>query len=269
MKNEFELKPFDKVLVRDKNTKVWVTDIFEKYEDSISEFCYKCMTSLWKQCIPYEGNEHLLGTTESPQEECPKEETEKKDEVSNNYGYPVEYFKRNDIVLCRDDEGKRWEIDSFLYNVNSSSYPFRCDNSIWRECIPYEGNEHLLGTTDKPERYDSNKNTLFGIKLKPGYVLEFEYGKFGVVFPIREIGFPRRKKLAIIYNSGAWVPFEFIEVTKVIAIKGCAAGCSITSGEVLWKRAQKQSLTKAEIAEKLGMNVQDFEIIDEDNEENE
>ena len=269
MKKEFELKPFDKVLVRDSYTDVWEIDLFENDKTDVSEYGYKCLCSSWLECVPFDGNEHLLGTTESPQEECPKEEREKKDEVSNNYGYPVEYFKRNDIVLCRDDEGKRWEIDSFLYNGNSASYPFRCNNSIYRECIPYEGNEHLLGTTDKPERYDSNKNTLFGIKLKPGYVLEFEYGKFGVVFPIREIGFPRRKKLAIIYNSGAWVPFEFIEVTKVIAIKGCAAGCSITSGDVLWKRAQKQSLTKAEIAERFGMKAKDFEIIDEDNEENE
>lgn len=163
MKNEFELKPFDKVLVRDKNTKVWVIDIFEKYEDSISEFCYKCMTSLWKQCIPYKGNEHLLGTTESPQEECPKEETEKKDEVSNNYGYPVECFKRKDLVLCRDGEGKKWCIDVFLYNVNSSSYPFRCNNNVWRECIPYEGNEHLIGTNkspspEQPQTKENKKN---------------------------------------------------------------------------------------------------------------
>lgn len=33
--------------------------------------------------------------------------------------------------------------------------------------------------------------------------------------------------------------------------------------------SQKQAITKAEIAEKLGMNVQDFEIIEEENEENE
>lgn len=182
MKNEFELKPFDKVLVRDKNTKVWVIDIFEKYEDSISGFCYKCMTSLWKQCIPYEGN------------------------------------------------------------------------------------EHLVGTTDDPEKYDKNKNTLFGIKLEPGYVLEFERGKMGVLFPIREIGFPQREKLALIYTSGGWLPFEFIEVSKVIAIKGRTGGNNIASGEVMWKRAQKQSLTKAEIAEKYGMNVKDFEIIDEEKE---
>lgn len=206
MKNEYELKPFDKVLVRDKNTKVWVTDIFEKYEDSISEFCYKCMTSLWKQCIPYEGNEHLLGTTESPQEECPKEETEKKDEVSNNYGYPVEYFERNDVVLCRDAECEEWSITSFVAKGNEQ-YPFQGHFYRWKNCIPYEGNEHLLGTADTPERYDPNKNTLFGIKLKPGYVLEFEDDETGILFPTAN-GF------AVSYAKGYW---QFVSYPRLKA----------------------------------------------------
>ena len=180
-----------------------------------------------------------------------------------------ENLKSFDKVLVRDFDKSRWYGDLFLRYIEGGKTPYECLTGNFVQCVPYEGNEHLLGTTDKPEQSSQNKNSLFGIELKPGYVLEFEYGKFGVVFPIREIGFPRRKKLAIIYNSGAWVPLEFIEVTKVIAIKGCAAGCSITSGEVMWKRAQKQSLTKAEIAEKYGMNVKDFEIIDEENEENE
>lgn len=253
MKNEYELKPFDKVLVRDKNTKVWVTDIFEKYEDSISEFCYKCMTSLWKQCIPYEGNEHLLGTTESPQEE-----TEKKDEVSNNYGYPVEYFERNDVVLCRDAECEEWSITSFVAKGNEQ-YPFQGHFYRWKNCIPYEGNEHLLGTADAPERYDPNKNTLFGIKLKPGYVLEFEDDETGILFPTAN-GF------AVSYAKGYWQFLKGIKKDSIVRIMGITQTDYLRSGELLWKRPQKQAITKAEIAEKLGMNVQDFEIIDEKNE---
>jgi hypothetical protein len=191
------------------------------------------------------------------------------EEDCDNYGYPVECFNRNDLVLCRDGEGKKWCIDVFSYNVDSASYPFRCNNNVWRECIPYEGNEHLLGTTDKPERCSPDENTLFGVKIKPGYVLEFEYGKVGVIFPISEIGSQKKEQLALIYTSGSWVQFEFIEVSKVIAIKGRACGSFLTSGKLLWKRAKKQSLTKLEIAEKLGMRVKDFEIIEEDNEENE
>ena len=150
MKKEFELKPFDKVLVRDSYTDVWEIDLFEYDKTDVSEYGYKCLCSSWMECVPFEGNEHLLGTTESPQEECPKEETEKKDEVSNNYGYPVEYFKRNDIVLCRDAECEEWSITSFVAKGNEQ-YPFQGHFYRWKNCIPYEGNEHLLGTTESPQ----------------------------------------------------------------------------------------------------------------------
>lgn len=264
MKNEIGFKAFDKVLVRDSYADVWEIDLFEYDNTDVSEYGYKCLHSSWRECVPFEGNEHLLGTSDSPQEGCPKEETEKKDEVSENYGYSVEYFKRNDVVLCRDNKDSYWRIDVFLYKNDSSSYPFRCNNSVWLECIPYEGNEHLIGKTDNPERCNPDQNKLFGIKLKPGYVLEFERGKVGVLFPICKNGFHQKEELALIYTSGGWVPLKFIEVSKVIAIKGRTGGNNIASGEVLWKRPQGQAITKAEIAEKFGMKVQDFEIIDEE-----
>lgn len=179
-------------------------------------------------------------------------------------------FKPFDKVLVRDKETAAWQIDLYEKCEKSlSSRCYCCLVSSWEYCIPYEGNEHLLGTTDKPERCNPDRNTLFGIKLKPGYVLEFEYGKVGVIFPIREIGSPKKEQLALIYTSGPWVQLEYIEVSKVIAIRGRAFGSLLTNGELLWKRPQKQAITKAEIAEKLGMKAQDFEIIEEDNEENE
>lgn len=65
------LKPFDKVLVRDEDDKVWTANIFSHYRaGSIVE--YVCMGFTWKQCIPYEGNQHLLGTDKSPN--CEREE---------------------------------------------------------------------------------------------------------------------------------------------------------------------------------------------------
>lgn len=61
--NKFDittLKPFDKVLVRDSNKDKWNIDFFSYYRDSGD---YQCMTFVKNQCIPYEGNEHLLSTT--------------------------------------------------------------------------------------------------------------------------------------------------------------------------------------------------------------
>lgn len=60
LKPKVELKPFDKVLVRDNDTEPWMPAFFEReYKHKfflLSGFCFD-------QCIPYEGNEHLLGTT--------------------------------------------------------------------------------------------------------------------------------------------------------------------------------------------------------------
>ena len=61
--NKFDiatLKPFDKVLVRDGNKDKWNIDFFVYYRD---DGTYQCMTFTKNQCIPYEVNQHLLGTT--------------------------------------------------------------------------------------------------------------------------------------------------------------------------------------------------------------
>lgn len=61
-KPKVELKPFDKVLVRNRNFQKWEVDLFVFKSDTEH---YHCVGSFWKFCIPYEGNEHLLGTTKN------------------------------------------------------------------------------------------------------------------------------------------------------------------------------------------------------------
>ena len=56
----YELKPFDRVLVRDFEDQAWQVSLFS-YKDSDSYYC--CNGCAWNQCIPYIGNESLLGTT--------------------------------------------------------------------------------------------------------------------------------------------------------------------------------------------------------------
>ena len=60
LKPKVELKPFDKVLVRDFSRDKWSISFFSfKKEDR-----YVCINYCsWNQCIPYIGNESLLGTT--------------------------------------------------------------------------------------------------------------------------------------------------------------------------------------------------------------
>lgn len=62
----FNLKPFDKVLVRDNIEQEWSASMFSYYDPSEgNDFPYMCLTGCYHYCIPYEGNEHLLGTTDA------------------------------------------------------------------------------------------------------------------------------------------------------------------------------------------------------------
>ena len=63
--NKFDittLKPFDKVLIRDNDEQFWTCDWFSFYNTK-QIYPFSCVGHYVNQCIPYEGNEHLLGTT--------------------------------------------------------------------------------------------------------------------------------------------------------------------------------------------------------------
>lgn len=68
--NKFDittLKPFDKVLVRHDRENAWCSSLLSHMNDNSSSYCYKFVTIAGKSypmCIPYEHNEHLLGTTD-------------------------------------------------------------------------------------------------------------------------------------------------------------------------------------------------------------
>lgn len=66
--DEHQLKPFDKVLVRNDNEEIWQPRLYEMYSDGTEK--HYCQDGVgYLQCIPYEGNEHLVGTTDKPNEE--------------------------------------------------------------------------------------------------------------------------------------------------------------------------------------------------------
>lgn len=62
LKPKVELKPFDRVLVRDSESDKWRSNLFG-YIDKDGYF--HCVYANWAYCIPYEGNEHLLGTKDN------------------------------------------------------------------------------------------------------------------------------------------------------------------------------------------------------------
>lgn len=61
--NKHEFKLFDKVLVRNKNNEKWHQSLYTN-TDGFLYYTINCKS--WKQCIPYEGNQELVGTTNNP-----------------------------------------------------------------------------------------------------------------------------------------------------------------------------------------------------------
>ena len=59
-KKRSAFKPFDKVLVRDSESDKWRANLFGYIDNG--EY-YHCVYANWVYCIPYIGNESLLGTT--------------------------------------------------------------------------------------------------------------------------------------------------------------------------------------------------------------
>ena len=66
--NKFDiitLKPFDKVLVRQDEYSFWLPSIFGFYNEESTRNPFICSNGhAYKYCVPYEKNEHLLGTTD-------------------------------------------------------------------------------------------------------------------------------------------------------------------------------------------------------------
>ena len=65
--NEPQFKPFDKVLVRQSDKDAWRVALYSHFNSE--ENIHVTAWLNWYQCIPYAGNENLVGTTDKPKEE--------------------------------------------------------------------------------------------------------------------------------------------------------------------------------------------------------
>lgn len=64
---DITFQPFQKVLVKDIESindcfTVWSIDFYSYFD--MESHKHRCLGGLWDHCVPYEGNEHLLGTRE-------------------------------------------------------------------------------------------------------------------------------------------------------------------------------------------------------------
>ena len=64
-KKEPQFKPFEKVLVRDSESDKWRCTFYSHFEPN-GIYHYGTISGAYIMCIPFEGNEHLVGTTKNP-----------------------------------------------------------------------------------------------------------------------------------------------------------------------------------------------------------
>lgn len=65
--------------------------------------------------------------------------------------FDISTLKPFDKVLYRMRDGDTWCAGFYSFHKNNSHYII--SNAIARQCIPYEENKHLLGTTDDCDEY--------------------------------------------------------------------------------------------------------------------
>lgn len=65
-KKEHQFKPFEKVLVRDDECMKWRCALYSHFEPFGAYHYVTASNSAYAMCIPFGGNEHLVGTTKNP-----------------------------------------------------------------------------------------------------------------------------------------------------------------------------------------------------------
>ena len=65
LKKKSQFKPFEKVLVRDAESDKWRCAFYSHFEPN-GIYHYGTIIGMYAMCIPFEGNEHLVGTTKNP-----------------------------------------------------------------------------------------------------------------------------------------------------------------------------------------------------------
>ena len=79
-------------------------------------------------------------------------------DIQNNYElvpnkFDITTLKPFDKVLVRENGDGEWGINFFGFYNYDEGYYYTTGNWMYKQCIPYEGNEYLLGTTDNCDNF--------------------------------------------------------------------------------------------------------------------
>lgn len=116
------------------------------WDDGSQNVKYKEYPFLYISDTEFNPNDDMEAFRENIRQEISAEEIEA---IEIEPECPFKYFDR---VIVKDTEKQKWIADQFShYDREEGDYPYiTCGGRGWRYCIPFEGNEDLVGTTNEP-----------------------------------------------------------------------------------------------------------------------
>ena len=146
-----------------RNSACFYIAIYKSNRCEISFNYYACLTSLGRFSINCFGDKlHLRFATEEEKEKLFQEIKTRgykwNSETKTLEKLPIAKFDITtlspfDKVLVRDNDEQLWTADLFGSHHGKTIYPFRCVGHYTNQCVPYEGNEHLLGTNNNCDEF--------------------------------------------------------------------------------------------------------------------
>ena len=156
-----QFKPFDKILVKDNNYAMWMSDFYQFYNEERGQHL-SMLKDYWLddfEILPYEGNEHLVGTNDEPKVPLSEKETqdaywancseEEKKNLRSSYNEFYKNDKRGRAILeqfCGKhnlqvelEEDIKLEEGEWLI-ANDREYPLKIGHGSLGRCIGVEGN---------------------------------------------------------------------------------------------------------------------------------
>ena len=145
-KEMFPFVPGSEVVVRDNATGNWKREIFLGCIRKYKNYPYVCSDNRFAECHKRSTHAHLIGTNHPADTPACAKCGKAMPDCECEHEYKFKPFQQ---VLVRDEENQEWAADIFSH-VKDEGYMCAGD-AWWKYCIPFSGNEHLLGTTNEPK----------------------------------------------------------------------------------------------------------------------
>lgn len=186
------------------------------------------------------------------------------DLIGDIENFPIEIVQR--MIECQVEYGnaanvkvfQRCKLHGFAWDETKEGFKFwdsvihNGDFDLFFEKYPKQQD------VKQGNKQEMEKIIIGGVEIKAGMILYLNGActnelKFGIVFPIKNT-------LAVVYyGKQDWSYLNAVK-ERVTAIRDIDKSLGLANGRILWEKPKKVTLTKQQIAEKFGIDIEQLEI---------